>query len=305
MAFDYSTIATDARAAEALSAEYLLLLADRNALPQHPALMYAGDASGSGSATIKIPHLGLEGYDTMASTGDGSTVSATDLTDAHTDVTVARYSLRRSPTDLARMTGPAGQFSPSVFAQDMFQAANGRLVSLVAALGDGFSNTIGTSGSNLTYAQFLAAKAELEISDVQGPYMAILHPRQWADLRADVATNAGGSIAFDPASPEMIRVMGQGYVGNYAGVDVFVTSRVPTANASADRAGCMFGRGAVVWADATPALDDPSSQILLGNKVLFEQDRDAAAGITEFVGHYYVGVAEGIDAAGVGIITDA
>ncbi|MCB9681830.1 MAG: hypothetical protein H6733_10185 [Alphaproteobacteria bacterium] len=304
MAFALSDIA-DLRVSAVASAEYLRLLADRSALPNHPALLYAGNAAGSGSASIQIGHLGIDGYDLLASTGDGSAVSATTPTDGKTTVTVARYSKAYSPTDLARLTDHQGLISPERFAVDAYQSGASTLVNLVAALGSGFSGTVGVSGSDLDAATFLAAKASLEIANVEGPYLAILHPRQFADLRADIVTSAGGSIPFDPASPAMLRVMGQGYVGSWAGVDIFVTSRVPTANAGADRAGCMIGRGAVCWADASVVVDDPASQVVLGNKVLFERDRQALSGLTHWVSHYYVGVAEGIDAAGIGIVTDA
>ena len=66
----------DLSLAAALSAEYILLAADRNALPNHPALQYVGDISvGAHSAVIKVPHIGLMGYNLLASTGDGSSPS--------------------------------------------------------------------------------------------------------------------------------------------------------------------------------------------------------------------------------------
>ena len=295
----------DLRLSEALSAEYLRLLAAREALPNHPALIHSGDATGSGSSTIKLGHLGIDGYDLLASTGDGSTVTPTAHTDGSTTVTVARYSKAYAPTDLARLTDPSGLISPERFAVDALASANATLVNLIAALGSGFSNTVGASGSDATVQNFMDAKRQLNVSDAGGALMAVLHPQQWADVMDDLILNAGGAIQYDPAAPELIRVMGNGYQGSLAGVDVFTTTRIPTANAGDDRAGFMFARGAVVWADASPPVDDPTRQMLVGGKVLFEVDRDALAGLTNWVSHYYVGVAEGIDAAGVGIITDA
>lgn len=109
----------DLALAAALSAEYILLAADRNALPNHPALQYVGDISvGAHSAVIKVPHIGLMGYNLLASTGDGSSVSNTALTDGATSVTVGRYSKAYEASDLAKMTAGAGGLSAQVFAMD-------------------------------------------------------------------------------------------------------------------------------------------------------------------------------------------
>jgi hypothetical protein len=95
----------DLSLAAALSAEYILLAADRNALPNHPALQYVGDISvGAHSAVIKVPHIGLMGYNLLASTGDGTSVANTALTDGSTSVTVGRYSKAYEASDLAKMT---------------------------------------------------------------------------------------------------------------------------------------------------------------------------------------------------------
>ena len=90
------------------------------------------------------------------------------------------------------------------------------------------------------------------------------------------------------------------------GADVFTSTYVPTANSSADRAGGVFGRGAIVWADGTIVNDDPTGQsMVIGGKILFERARTAKSGLTAYVSHRYLGAAEGVDLCGVSIITDA
>ena len=296
----------DLRTAEALSAEILLLLADRNALPNHPAILYAGDAQGRGSAVLKIPQLGLMGYDLLASTGDGSAVANTALSDASTTITVARYSKAYEASDLARLTDPAnGKINVSAFAADAVQSAANTLTSLICNVTDDFSATVGTSGSDLSIANFLAAIQTLEVAKVVAPYMSILHPQQMGDLRAAIAATSGGALQFLPASAEQIQLLGAGYRGQWLGVDIFVSSYVPTKNAGADYGGAMFGRGAVAYADSSiPEEADPMQTILAG-KLLFERERTAKSGLTSFVSHAYLGVSKCIDAAGVSIITDA
>ena len=83
------------------------------------------------------------------------------------------------------------------------------------------------------------------------------------------------------------------------------TTRVPTANAGADRAGGMFGGGAIIWADGTiPGEADPN-QLMIGDKILFERVREGRAGLTAYVTRKFLGFSEGIDAAGASLITDA
>ena len=295
----------DLTVASVMSSEALLLLADRNALMNHPALLYAGDSKGSSSVAMKIPHLGLMGYDILASTGDGSAVANTALTDGSTTVTPARYSKSYEQSDLARFTVQGGILDPSMFAQDAVVSSGATLVDIIANLVDDFATVVGTSGVDATFQNWLDCKRALDVQNVQGPLLAIIHPTQWHDILQDLALNTGGAAQFMPATQEMINSRGNGFKGQLAGVDVFTTTRVPTANAAADRAGGMFGRGAIVWGDTGLDADDPNNQISIGGKILFERDRTAKSGLTAYVTHRYLGATEGIDLAGVSIITDA
>jgi hypothetical protein len=300
----YSSI-SDLRTAEALSAEYLMLLADRNALPNHPALLKIGRGNGLGSSVLKTPELGLMGYDLLTSTGDGSAVANTALTDGSATVTIARYSKSYEPTDLALLTDPStGFLRPDVFALDAIASQATTLSSLVANVTDDFTATVGSTGVDLTIANFLAAIATLEVAKVVPPYLAILHPVQIGDLRSALST-VGGAIQWMPASAEQMAMLGNGYRGKFMGVDIFASSYVPTKNSGADRGGAMFGRGAVVWADAAPPPAGDSNQLVIGDALLFERSRTAKSGLTAYVSHAYMGVSLGIDAAGVSIITDA
>lgn len=296
----------DLALAEAISAEYLLLLADRMALPNHPALYDAGDLAGARSNTIKVPHVGLMGYDVPTSaTTDGSAVANTALTDGSTTIAIARYSKSYEASDLARIAAN-GIVNEAAMALDAVVTGALALTSLIANLVDNFSSTVGTSGVDATFANFLDAVTALEVAKVQGPFMAVLHPVQWGDLRKDLAVNAGGAVQFSPAAQAAINVRGIGYQGQLAGVDVFTSTFVPTANAGADRAGGIFGRGAILWASGTipPTAGDPN-QMNIGNKVLFERVRTGKSGLTAYVSHVYLGASEGIDACGVSVITDA
>lgn len=297
----------DLTTAARLSAEILLLLADRTALPAHPAVKYVGSVSGSGSNVIQVPHVGLMGYDLMSATNEGTAVTNTALTDASTSITVARYSKVYQPGDTARMVDATGVINIDFFAMDAVVSRAATLLSLAADVVDGFTATQGTSGADATFANFLDCITTLETASAQGRLISLLHSVQWGDIRKDVASSAGGAVVFNQGAQAMIDAMkGLGYQGMFCGVDVYTSNRVVTANTAADRAGGMWAPGGLLWADGIVPFDgDPNAVQIDGGRVLFERARSATAGLTGYVSHAYLGVAKGIDLAGVSLITDA
>lgn len=161
------------------------------------------------------------------------------------------------------------------------------------ALVDDFSNTTSTTGIDLTVAKFLEAKAAIVGRDQTGTLVAVLHTVQTGDLQQDMATstaamygNSGISIG-DKLANDL-----SGYAFELAGIPVYHTTLVPTANAGADRAGGIFVAGvalglAETWGPRT------------------ELQRDASMPGTEVVVTARYGVVEIRDAAGQSLITDA
>ena len=295
----------DLRLAETLNREVLLALADRNVLQNHPALFYAGDASLTGSATIKTGEIAWNGATLLASTAESASPSNTALVDDSHTVTVARYSKQYQVTGLASITDSLGMFqNPAFWAQDSVMSAGMTMTNLLAALVGGFATVKGTTTVNLSLAQYFDALSALELANVQGPKMAVLHPVQWHDLQTALRAESGTALAYAPATLEQIAVRGDSYKGMLYGADVFTSAQVPTANAAADRAGGVFGRGAIGWADAMPVIDSSADAIVAG-KTLVAMEYDASSDQRKVVTSAYMGVAEFIDLAGVSIITDA
>jgi hypothetical protein len=291
-----------------LSAKIVLLLADRNGIPAHPAIAagYSGSVNGTGSNVVKVSHIGLMGYDIQATGTEGSSVANTALTDGSTSITVVQKSkVYENSTLMAMLRGSL--IAQDSFAMDAVVTSNATKLDMLANLVDNFSTVVGTSGSNATFANFLDCIAALEINQVQGPFFGCLHPRQWADIRADVAAASGGAIQWNAGSQAMIdRMKGLGSQGSFCGVDVWTTTRVGTANAGADRAGGIFGANAILWADGTAVTEGAADSMMLdGGRILFERVRTARAGLTAWVQHQWIGMAEGLDLAGVSLITDA
>ena len=142
------------------------------------------------------------------------------------------------------------------------------------ALAAGFSNSTGATGVN-------------------GPYEGVLHPRQWADLVADIGTTitTSGGASLRGGTNELTVGSDSG-LGTLYGVSWQVSHLVPTANAGADRAGMIvapqYAIGHVSKWDA---------------RVEFERDASLRAREIAITACY--GLGELRDAAGLGVITDA
>jgi len=287
---------------ETLAAEFLYLLAaSGDGILSHPAIMRAS-APNPTSNVVRVPHLGLRGTDILAATTPGSAVSTTALSDGSTDVTIAQRALRYQLDDLARwMVG--GRLDAAAFAQSAVISINQTVVDLLANVTDGFTAFAGSSGVDLAWTDIVEAKRALGNADAEGEMVAILHPQQWFDLEAD-ALSLGALPAAEPGMSGVISAGLGSYKGRYMGVDFFTSSRVPTANAGADRAGAIFVRGAVAVADAEmPDQGDPN--ILSLGRGQFERVREGLSLSTSYMISHACGVAQAIDAAGVSIISDA
>lgn len=185
----------------------------------------------------------------------------------------------------------------SVLARSVYEAEENE-----AAVNYGnFSNTVGTSGSDLTAAQFNSGVSTLEQNDADGPLVAVLHPVQSGDLRGSMQATANAHFY---ANPQLNQTISQdlsspgGYVGDWLQVDIYHTSAVPTANTAADRAGAIFTRGsgdgdfgALGWYEVWD--------------LIVESHRLPDQPGTKMVATSCRGTTEILDRRGVSIITDA
>lgn len=301
----FADLSGSARLAAILAKEIELTLADRASLHKHPSIKFMGNVVGSGSNVIQTPIIGLDGYDTMSSPADGSAVSNTALTETNANITVARRALQYSISDLANLTDSVG-LNVQRLAQSMVGSAQMTFQTLLCDVTDNFTSTVGTSGVDMTVDDFFSAQFTLTLASVPGPYICILHPRQLADLQSSLRAEAGPN-QYVAATQDMLSIKGQGFSGMFNGVDIFVSSKVPTANAGADRAGGMFGYGAVGYAEGSPFAITGAGGIVApaGTPIVVEFERDASSALTKIVGNYYVGVAKLQDSMGVSVITDA
>ena len=286
----------DLRLAKMISQEIRLLLTDSTNLRNTPYMDFVGSINGMGSDTIRVRKAGLDGFDDFnAFTGATEANANSDqaLSDAHVDIVVKRQSLQYSITDLASMTGLGGSdIDPFRIAESISKSYDRLFAKLTGATVGGFTTSAGTSGSALTAALFLDGIQNLEAASsnkgAPGPYVAVLHPKQWADVQDDLIGLTSGSLAYVPASYEAISAKGSHYKGRWMGVDIYTSSHI--TNDGTDHQGAIFAVGALGYATGMPSSLPGAAQSMEMGEVFIEMDRDASKALTRVVGHCYLGM---------------
>jgi len=295
----------DARLAAALSMDMQLIIADRFSLYGHPAIMYAGDAAASGSTAIKVPIPSLNGVNRFAAVAENASVANTALTLTSVTVTIARQALQRSASDLANLTDSVG-LNNAALVTDMVGGAYMRFTEQMCNILDDFTATVGTTTVDMSVDDWFSADFTLTQASVpKMGRLGVLYPVQLTDLQNSVRAESG-AFQYRSDVQGFLAAGGPGVIGSLLGNDIAASSLVPTANAGADSAGALFGPGAVVYADGTPAPIRGGSEVVFpaGTKIYVEIARDPSGALTNITGNYMVGVSILQQAAGVSIITD-
>ena len=302
---DFAALDGNARAAAVLFQSIVMKLADTGSLRNAPCFLNVGSINGSGSDSIQVPVVGLNGTDIMAAVADGSSVANTSITSAAATVAVARQALRYDLTDLARVSNSvAGGVDLEGLSNAMVAAFNGRFNQMVCALSGGFATQVGSTGVDLTTDTFYDAIFALQLSSVMGEYHAILAPQQYNDLMSSLRAETGPA-QYLMANQEQTNALGASFKGKLFGVNTHVSSFVPSVGGT-DYRGMMLGEAAIAYALGTPAPIQAAGGVIIpaGAPIAVEWERDAASGLTRVVGSAFLGAAELQDLKGVGILSD-
>ena len=208
-----------------------------------PALFDVYDIAGQASNGVKIPKADKF---TAAAVAEGVELANTALTSTSVSMTASEIGIMATVTDVLEVS-------------DIPAAHGARLRQLGRALADKidvdlcgvigtFTTAVGTTTVDLSLANILDAIYQLEVADAAGlgSLVAVLHPRQIADIRteleadaASIYTNGSGNAM---SASQQLSKANAGYFGNWFGIDFFQSTNIPTANAAADRAGGLFVR---------------------------------------------------------------
>ena len=293
------------RLAAMVENEVRAVLADMASIRNTGALLFAGDVAGIGSKSMRLRFADWGATTPFATATDGADVTASAITPSTVDVTVGRSALRYDITDLASMTGLGLDIDPFSIAQKMAMSAEARINQIITATFASATNSVGTSGVDMSVDDFYDAMFQLESESNNGEFYCILHPQQLSDLRDSLRSESNNALAFSPATEDMLAIKGQGFAGRFGGVDIFKSAYV--TEATGNKIGAMMSRGGVAYAVGTPRpLAGAGVEIRpAGTPVVVAFQRDESAGLTEVMGHLYCGASIAEDKRIVKIVTDA
>jgi hypothetical protein len=295
MAITQHNLKADLRMAHMLSQEIRLLLADSTSLRNTPYMSLVGSINGLGSDTIRVRKAGLDGYDgdqwsTFSGAQEPDAVADTALTDASADVVVKRRALAYAISDMASMDGlGSGDLNPFRIAESISKSYDGMFADLTADAMAGFTNIQGGTGQVLTVTRFVTGIARLENvsgKNVPGPYVCVLHPKNWAELQDSIRAETG-AVMYNPATYDTISAKGSNYKGSFLGVEIYTSSYV--TNDGVDNLAAMWAPGGIGFAVGAPQIVG-AAQVMDMDQVTIEFSRDATKALTRVIGHAYLGL---------------
>lgn len=203
------------------------------------------DLRGKATATASFPQWELDAVSDITTEGT-TTLSNTELqTTEVATITAAAVGVLRQVTLHASATNLLGAGGLMQFiVEDGARLCVLEVENDIAALFSGFSSSVGTSGADLTIANFVEAIAKQDTNNARGRKVCVLDDQQASDLRTAVASSAATVFAGAPALQSVLNANSDAFVGVLFDVPVWLTNLTDTANTGADVVGAMFVDGA-------------------------------------------------------------
>lgn len=250
-----------------------------------PGLVRVADISNDPTLTVEFPKWPVL---TAAALTEGTDASNTAINTTSVSVTASEFGIMVTVTDKLLGSQVLGGLEP--YGTELGKALSNKIDTDLLAEAGNFTNTVGSTGVNMTEANFLDAIYTLDNGKAAKPYVCVLHPIQVADLRAAISASTGAVWGGPAAGSTDIGILPSLY-----GVDVMQSTLCASVNTNADRQGLMMPRGNS--SGIAFVLKDPAST---------EFQRDASLRATEIVvtSKYGVGTPNVAANGGVAIITD-
>lgn len=158
------------------------------------------------------------------------------------------------------------------------------------ALFDGFSNSVGSTGVDLTPAVFKQAAYTARLNKVPGGVVAVLHPTQTSDIEDDILASSAVVYGDSAANQQVLNQQPAQVRGSFLGVPIYETTLTESINTGADWSGAIFNKHAIC------SIYSPQFSVNIAPDVS-KSTREVA-----LIMDYQVG--EWVDAAGCGIVSD-
>ncbi len=227
-----------------------------------PPLVRVADISSESTLTVEFPKWPLL---TAADLTDAVDMSNTAVNTTSTLITSDEAGIMITVTDLLLNGAGLGGLEP--FAVELGKALANKIDTDLLSAASSLTNSVGTSGSNMTEANFLSAIYTLELGNAKGPFVAVLHPYQVSNLRSAIAATTG-AVWGGPSAP----ALDLGSLGTLYGVDVVQSSNCASVNVNVDRQGVMMPLG-----------NQSGLAYVLKSSAKTELQRDASLRATEVV----------------------
>jgi len=252
-----------------------------------PLVWTAPAVAGAASVTfVDMTALASTDVDDLGETAEqGSDAIATG---AH-ECIIKNYVVRADISDLARL-GSAYDLVGGV-SENLANAASLKLDALLTALFSGFSQTSGSASNALTLDQFFDAARQLHAAGAPMPFSYVGNSKQiWGakGIQGLIVASSSGTLADNPVSAAML---GNGYVGQLGGVNIYFSEEV-LEDGNNDCPAGMFSQKALGLGVSSAGL------------INVETQRDASYQATEYVCSLKCGVIEVMDTFGVYMLTD-
>ena len=230
--------------------------------------------------TVQVPK-----YPSIAAAAltEGTDMSSTTVSTSSVSITAGEVGAQVFLTDIAaRGAGnPADELGTV-----LGNAIATKMDKDIIALFDGFSTSLGAAAQEITAADIFKAAATLRANKAPGNYVAVLHPYQAYQLKA----NLTNTFANPNAGVVQNEVMQRSYIGSLAGVDIYESANI-TVDANDDAKGAVFAPEAMA--------------VAMVQDFKLEPERDASNRGFELNATAVYGVGELDDAYGVEMFFDS
>lgn len=246
--------------------------------------------------------------DTEFNATEAVEISNTPVTTSKVTITAAEYGIAHEITDNVQEDTLQGIDLLGAIENNMINVLYLAMADDLVALFASLSTSVGTSGADLTLAQFLAARTGLVTAGVYAPdgLVAVLDNQQAADVESALLTTNAAAAVFAMSADRLLNFqpaanggLGGGTRMSLMGIPVYTSGLTDTANAGADVIGAIF-----VPSSAANDANATFGQVWK-RPPSFETERHAKKRTTDLVMTTRWGVGEIRDLSGVKLVTDA
>jgi hypothetical protein len=217
--------------------EELLVAYQYDEVTALPFFRYASLADRA-SATMGFPRRVKNAYAAVAT--ETTSLSTTAYTTTNVDITVSRVGIAREVSETVLEDSILGRaLYIQEFVADAARLYGEQLDTDATALFPTITASVGTTATDLSISTMVAGMSSQRVNKARGPQVVHLHDLQLKQLQqAQAAATATPWATFYTPNADS-----SAFGGYFMGAPVWASSKNPTANAAADRVGCIWSQG--------------------------------------------------------------